>query len=133
MPDAKMFVKLRQQAGWGSISLHQARNALSHSLYGVTAYNQDQVVGMARAIGDGYLNIYIQDVVIAQPHRGNGLGRALIMRLISIIRQMNAPDNCTIGLMAATGQEGFYETIGFIARRPPHFGAGMTARLGDLP
>jgi len=40
--------------------------------------------------------------------------------------------NCTIGLMAAKGQDSFYAQFGFTARPSNVYGAGMIAPLGNI-
>jgi len=66
----------------------------------------DTAIGMARVIGDGVINAYIQDVIIAPDYRGKGVGKAVMQALISQMRH-NLPTNCTIGLMAAKEQDDF--------------------------
>jgi len=130
-PDAASFVQLRQTAGWGQITRDDAARALKHSLYGISLYDANELIGMARCVGDGVFNVYIQDVVVKPSWRGKGLGRHMLQTLISHIKPL-LPLDCTLGLMAAIGQDGFYTGLGFTARPNERFGAGMTAQLKDL-
>jgi len=86
---------------------------------------------MARCIGDGVFNVYIQDVVVKPAWRGKGLGQKMMASFISHLKS-NLPPDCTIGLMAAHGQDAFYTQFGFISRPTADFGAGMSAQLKDL-
>lgn len=131
LPDAHSFKALRDIAGWGEVNLDQARLALINSLFGVSAFSGGQLIGMARIIGDGVINAYIQDVVIAPDYRGQGIGKAVMQTLIADMRHI-LPTDCTIGLMAATGQEGFYKSFRFIPRPNTDYGAGMFAKLANL-
>jgi len=131
LPNAETFKALRDSAGWGDINLEQAQQVLGNSLHGVTAYSGKTAIGMARVIGDGVINSYIQDVVIVPDYRGKGVGKAMIQALISDMRN-SIPLDCTIGLLAATGQEGFYSSFSFISRPDTDYGAGMFAKLADL-
>jgi predicted GNAT family N-acyltransferase len=131
MADAKSFKNLRDSTGWGDISLATAQGAISASLGGMLAYKDGKLVGMARYIGDGHLNIYIQDVVISANMRGRGLGKAIVSRLITSL-QAKYQQDCTIGIMAAKHQDTFYAPFGFIPRPSDVYGAGMIATLGDL-
>jgi len=131
LPSPESFKALRDSADWGDISLQEAKAVLNSSLGGVSAHQERELIAMARFVGDGVLNIYIQDVVVTKACRGNGIGRELISRVLSDI-QAKVPNSCSIGLMAAKGQEKFYEQFGFI-QRPSHvYGAGMFASLGEL-
>lgn len=131
LPSAYAFKALRDMAGWGDIGLWQVQQILANSLHGVTAYDTETAIGMARVIGDGVINAYIQDVVIAPNYRGKGVGRALMLALISDMKQ-SIPADCTIGLLAAKGQENFYSSFSFITRPDTDYGAGMFAKLADL-
>jgi len=131
LPNAVIFKALRDSVGWGGISLGQAQQALGNSLRGITAYDGDKAIGMARVIGDGVINTYIQDVIIAPGYRGQGIGKAVMLALIADMRN-SIPGDCTIGLLAATGQEGFYSSFSFISRPDTDYGAGMFAKLQNL-
>jgi len=142
LPSAAGFISLRQDTDWGAVSEAQAQAALSASLCGVTLYHggestaqngddQSKLIGAARVIGDGVLNLYIQDVIIAQKYRGQGYGAKLMQSVISLL-QRDFPKHCTIGLMAAKGQAPFYTRFGFLSRPSPSVDAGMTAQLGTL-
>ena len=131
LPSAEAFKALRDMAGWGDISLGEAQRALANSLHGITAYDRETAIGMARVIGDGVINAYIQDVVIAPDYRDQGVGKAIILALIADMRQ-SIPADCTIGLLSAKGQEGFYSSFSFITRPDKDYGAGMFAKLADL-
>jgi len=131
LPSAEAFKSLRNMAGWGDISLRQAQQVIGNSLHGITAYDRDMAIGMARIIGDGVINTYIQDAVISPDYRGQGVGKAIILSLIADMRN-SIPADCTIGLMAAKGQEGFYSSFSFLTRPDKDYGAGMFAKLADL-
>ena len=131
LPCPAVFKALRDTAGWGHISLGKAQQALANSLHGVTAYDVDTAIGMARVIGDGVINAYIQDVVIAPDYRSQGVGKAVILALLSDMNQ-SMPSDCTIGLLSAKGQESFYSSFHFITRPDKDYGAGMFAKLADL-
>lgn len=131
LPSPQDFKHLRDGAAWGDISLSQAEAALSTSLGGIYAALNGEVVAMARIVGDGILNIYLQDVVVAEPLRGQGIGKALLERLFGQLKAVY-PADCTIGLMAAKNQDNFYAQFGFIRRPSDVYGAGMIAPLGDI-
>ena len=131
LPKAEAFKALRDSAGWGDVSLSQSQLALNTSLHGITVYYNNDPIGMARLIGDGVLNAYIQDVVIAPKYRRQGVGKAIMQALIADMQKL-LQANCTIGLMAASSQENFYLSFSFITRPDTDYGAGMFAKLADL-
>ena len=131
LPSPEDFVRLRNETSWGDITLKQAKIALNNSLLGVHLHSNDETIAMCRLVGDGVFNVYIQDVVVKPSRRGKGLGQKMLKTLITHMKD-NLPTSCTVGLMAAYGQDGFYTQLGFISRPNSQFGAGMTANIKDL-
>lgn len=135
LPTVTEFLALRNETNWPLPDKHFVRTALGNSLFGVVLMNEGQgsAIGMGRVIGDGGLNIYIQDVVISHVHRQDGHGRTVINALIQKIgRRYRHNADMAVGLMAAKDQFGFYEQFGFTARPAENFGPGMTASVQTL-
>lgn len=68
-----------------------------------------KAVGMGRVISDGVSDAYIQDIVVFHEHRGFGLGRRLVLTLISVCR---AHGIRWIALIAVPGSQEFYKGLG---------------------
>jgi ribosomal protein S18 acetylase RimI-like enzyme len=72
--------------------------------------DEGKAIGMGRLISDGVSDAYIQDLVIIEDYRGQGLGKKLVNRLV---------DHCIskginwIGLISEPGQDKFYYYCGF--------------------
>ena len=130
-PNASEFLTLRAETDWGVPDASQMTDILAHSPWGIVAYDGDQIIGMTRCVGDGILILYLQDVIIAKSHRRQGIGRQLITNLIQHLEAICSQD-CTIGLFAAIGQSGFYESLGFQSRNTKFYGPGMHGTYSDL-
>lgn len=128
-PDAVTFAQFRETCGWGHISENLAQKAVNNSLVFVSAYKGGCIVGFGRVIGDAALNYYIQDLIVEDGARGQGIGKEIFKKLLTSIMEQ-ASEGATVGLMSAVGKEQFYEQFGF-AKRPSHiYGAGMSLVLG---
>jgi GNAT superfamily N-acetyltransferase len=123
-PTAGQLLDMRACVGWPGRELEDARMGLEGTLFGVCAMLGDEIVGMARVVGDGRTVFYVQDVIVRPGHQGNGIGRALMEKVMEYI-DANACRGAVVGLMAARGKEPFYVKFGFRARPNDREGAGM--------
>ena len=122
---------LRVETDWGVPDRSVVETLLNRSFSGVVAIENDRVIGMARTVGDGCVILYIQDVIVTAAYRAQGVGLDLIRGLLNKATQTCLP-NCTVGLFAAIGQDGFYSKLGFSTRNHPAYGPGMHGALSDL-
>ncbi len=74
----------------------------------VVAWDDDRVVGFARALTDGVSNGYLGTVAVAEDHRQKGIGKALVERL------MGDDPGVTWVLRAGHGSDAFWEKMGFV-------------------
>lgn len=102
---------------WGpGPSLEQTRLAMEHTLFRVSIFDQDNIVAMARVIGDMGLNYYIKDVVVRPEYQGKGIGRMLIHELLKFINDNGVKDtDIFVELCAMPDKIPFYEKLGFDA------------------
>lgn len=57
-------------------------NAFHKSLYILTAWDKDKLVGLIRVIGDGQFIIYIQDLLVAEEYQRRGIGSNLLKKVL---------------------------------------------------
>lgn len=102
---------------WGQgPSVEQTELALNHTIFRVSIYDKDEVVAMARMIGDMGLNYYIKDVVVRPGYQGKGIGRMLIEELKKFIQENGIKGTGVfVELCAAPDKIPFYEKFGFSA------------------
>ena len=78
--DFDKILKLYNDVGWTAYTKNptQLEKALKNSLNIWTAWNNDNMVGLARVVGDGVSIIYIQDILVLKKYQGKGIGSKLL-------------------------------------------------------
>ena len=102
---------------WGQCPTYeQTLLAMEHSLFRVSVFDGEQIVAMARVIGDMGLCYYIKDVIVLPDYQGKGIGRLLIDELLRYINDHGVSDtNIFVELCAMPDKIPFYEKFGFSA------------------
>lgn len=120
-----IYFRLRESVGWKNFSPTQTKRALDKSAYDIIAKDDEQVIGMARSIGDG-LYYFIADVIVIPEWQGRGIGTKMIQLLMTHIREeMPEGSRVSVQLIAEKGKEEFYRNLGFKELPNEYCGAGM--------
>ena len=123
---ADVFNYLTDKVGWGMRETTIVQEALNNTLYSISVYDNDKIIGFGRIIGDKTIFLYIQDVMVIPEYQNKHIGTQIMNKLISqinVYKQTNP--NIRTYLGASKGMEPFYEKFGFISRPNDDLGAGM--------
>ena len=130
--NVKEFNELYDAVGWGSYEEEISKKALSNNIYSVSIYDNNNIIGYGRIIGDGIVFLYIHDIMVKPEYQGKGIGQTIMNKLLAKIHELQKvnPDLRTY-LGASKGKEEFYKKCGFITREEANLGAGMILDNGE--
>ena len=125
-PTSDDFNMLTESVGWGKRENSIVEEALKNTLYSLCVYDENQLIGYGRIIGDKTIFLYIQDIMVIPKYQGKQIGTGIMNKLLKQVdRYKKVNPNIRTYLGASKGKEGFYEKFGFISRPNDKLGAGM--------
>nr|WP_075574644.1 GNAT family N-acetyltransferase [Ezakiella massiliensis] len=104
--------RLYTEVGWTAYTddMGALEEGYKRSLKILAAYEADELLGIIRAVGDGYTIVFIQDILIFPERQGQGVGSALIKAMLDLypnVRQIELATDNTEKTLA------FYKSVGF--------------------
>ncbi len=113
---ADEFIRLWESVWGQGPTPEQTKLAMDNTLFRVSVFDGDNIIAMARVIGDMGLCYYIKDVIVLPEYQGRGVGRMLIEELLKFIDEHGVPDTqIFVELCAMPDKIPFYEKFGFTA------------------
>lgn len=113
---AEEFITLWETVWGEGPSLEQTRLAMEHTLFRISVWDGDRIVGMSRMIGDMGLDYYIKDVVVRPEYQRKGIGRTMVNELLKFIQDNGVSGTeIFVELCAMPDKIPFYEKFGFAA------------------
>ena len=120
------FNYLYDAVGWGSYDKKVSEIALANTMYSVSVYDDDKIIGYGRLIGDGICFMYIHDVMVEPKYQNQKIGSRIMNKLLEKINHIKLENPYVrVYLGASKGKEKFYEKFGFITREDANLGSGM--------
>lgn len=82
--DKKQIFNLYNNSGWTAYTddMEKLMKGIENSLEVITAWNNEELVGLIRVVGDGTTIIYIQDILILPQYKRKGIGSKLLKTII---------------------------------------------------
>ena len=108
------ILRLYSAVGWKAYTEDREalRQGYAHSLLILAAYERGELLGIIRAVGDGYTIVFIQDILVFPEKQRQGVGSALLRAMLEKypnVRQIELATDHTEKTMA------FYRSMGFRA------------------
>lgn len=108
------IVNLYESVGWMNYLKRSEvlESAYANSLCVLGAYEDNRLVGIIRAVGDGQTIVFVQDIIVLPEYQGKGIGTKLlkaVMEKYSNVYQMELLTDNTEKTKA------FYRSAGFTA------------------
>ena len=112
--------------GWGCYENEITKKALENTMYSVSVYDDEKIIGYGRLIGDSICFVYIHDVVVLPEYQHQKIGTKIMNKLLEKINQIKLENPYVrVYLGASKGKEEFYKKFGFITREEAGLGKGM--------
>ena len=104
--------QLYDSVGWQvyTKNMPALREGYKRSLKILAAYDQDQLLGIIRAVGDGATIVFIQDLLVDPAYQRQGIGSGLVKAMLDLyqdVRQVELATDITDKTIA------FYQSVGF--------------------
>ncbi|EGA91330.1 GCN5-related N-acetyltransferase [Planococcus donghaensis MPA1U2] len=98
--------ELNKQQGWTNLveKQQETKQAWGNSTVAVVAVRDGQVIGCLRGLTDGFITLYVCELLVDQAHRKLGVGKKLMRHI------HNQYPKTRIELLASSTSRSFYET-----------------------
>ena len=106
------LLNLYNSVGWSSYTddIENLEKAIQNSSYVVCAYEEEELVGLARSISDDVSIHYLQDILIEPKHQRKGIARQLLSLCLSRFSHVRTHVILTDD---EEKQKLFYESMGY--------------------
>ena len=104
--------RLYTEVGWTAYTENMSllEQGYKNSLLVLAAYENDELLGIIRVVGDGFTIVFIQDILVFPREQQKGVGSALLKAVLARypdVRQIELTTDNTPGTIA------FYKSLGF--------------------
>ncbi|MGL4820542.1 MAG: GNAT family N-acetyltransferase [Bacilli bacterium] len=121
IPEVHEYVLLREAAGLTTKHILRSRKGLQNSLFIVTLYHNERLVGMGRVIGDGGCFFHVVDIAVHPNIQGKGYGQQIMRTISSFLDATTLPTDY-VTLIADVPADELYRKFGFENTAPESIG-----------
>lgn len=103
---------IRREGGLDEKSDEAIRIGLKNSLFAISIYDKEQLIGMGRITGDGAASFQIVDIVVKQNYRRQGVAKRIMAELTHYLDHNTYPGSY-VSLIADEPANKIYAQFGF--------------------
>ena len=108
----KEIVRLYTEVGWTAYTdnLSALRRGFENSLLVLAAFENNELIGIIRVVGDGFTIVFVQDILVFPNQQRKGVGSLLLQAILDRykdVRQIELATDNTPQTIA------FYKSMGF--------------------
>ena len=126
-PKAEDYVSLRIRSGMGNKDLERSRKAIANSLFTVSIYDEDKLIGFGRIVGDQGITYVVSDIMVDKSCQRKGYGDQ-IMKELNHYFEENTFEDSYICLIANSPADKLYHKYQF--QYLPESKCGMLRKQG---
>lgn len=110
--DESEILDLYASVGWTAYTDDPAalRNGFANSLLALAAYEEAELAGLIRVVGDGHTVVFVQDILVRPQFQRRGIGSALLRAVLDRYANVRQIELVTDDTPETTS---FYRSIGF--------------------
>ena len=108
------IINLYQSVGWTNYleRISVLEEAYANSLCVIGAYDNEKLVGIIRAVGDGQTIVFVQDIIVLPEYQRKGIGTKLLKAVMDKYHDVYQMELLTDNTEKA---KAFYRSVGFTA------------------
>lgn len=108
------ITNLYQSVGWTNYleRISVLEDAYANSLCVIGAYDNEKLVGIIRAVGDGQTIVFVQDIIVLPEYQRKGIGTKLLKTVVEKYKNVYQMELLTDNTEKT---KAFYRSVGFSA------------------
>ena len=97
---ASDFIRIRRDLKWNEIRKTLIEQAINGSMINISAFDNEECLGVGRIVGDGALKGMLTDIMVLKEYQNKGVGKLIVT---SLIKELNntVHDGCCFQLEAS--------------------------------
>lgn len=106
------IIRLYSSVGWAAYTCDPVslRDGFAHSLCVMAAYENEELLGIIRAVGDGVTVVFVQDILVFPEKQRQGVGTALLRAVLERYAHVRQIELVTDNMEKTIS---FYKSMGF--------------------